>query len=164
VSGALLNWNPGADGVGIYALAASRYYFFVGGDSLFFNGDGRELTAFPANSSVTTAWNPGASGGPVDQFALGADGTLFVAGEFTSIAGENRPYLAAFDRSGPPDFDIPNKSTPPVFTLTGNPRQNYIIEASPDFTSWTPVVTNVGRFSFSVTNLSSSLYYRSRSP
>ncbi|MBO0901678.1 fibronectin type III domain-containing protein [Cellulomonas sp. zg-ZUI22] len=55
------------------------------------------LMAYDLTTGVMTAWNPGANG-QVLALALSPDGTrLYVGGAFTSVAGQARYRVAAFD-------------------------------------------------------------------
>ena len=75
---------------GIDAIALSGGAVLAGGGGL--NGRGT-LTAIDAASGATLAWTPDPVGA-VCALAAG-DSTVFVGGEFRSIAGATQPFLAA---------------------------------------------------------------------
>jgi hypothetical protein len=96
----------------------------------------------------------------VDQFAVSADGSIFVAGEFLHIAGENRPYLAAFNRYPAATLDLPARAHPTSITFNGDPSYSYVIQSSGNLSDWSPVVTNFGHFSFNDSVTNSTKFYR----
>lgn len=146
-SGTVLNSFTSLDAYGIYALALNDQNLFFGGDSVYLNGAYQAFGCFPNGSQTPTSWNPNAFGGPVDQFALSVDGSIYVAGEFTSIGNDNRPYLAAFNRSGPAIFDAPSRANPQLITFTCDRDERYLIQGSSDLRNWSALATNTGRFS-----------------
>jgi hypothetical protein len=78
---------------------------------------------------------------------LSVDRSIYVAGEFTSIGNDNRPYLAAFNRVGPAIFDLPSRENPQLITFTCDRDETYIVQGSSDFRGWSSLITNSGRFS-----------------
>jgi hypothetical protein len=68
---------------------------FIGGDFVAAGGASRNLAHIWGDYTVDDTW-PMVVDGPVQGLAL-ANGTLFVAGSFTEIAGANRQGLAAVD-------------------------------------------------------------------
>jgi hypothetical protein len=99
-------WDPApADGTGVYALAVDGDTLYVGGD--FEHIDGKErhrLAAFDTTVPAVTAWAPQIDDGSVRVLLYAADSdTLYVGGDFTSVANKPRRGLVAFD----PDVAAP---------------------------------------------------------
>jgi hypothetical protein len=145
---------------GIYALARNKDDFFFGGDSVYVNLAYQQCGCFQTGSSNPTAWKPYAEGGPVDQFALSADGSIYVAGEFTTIGDDHRPFLAAFNRSGPAMFELPAPDNPTLITFTCDRDQTYVVQGTSDFQTWSSVATNSGRFSVYSSPTNSYQFFR----
>jgi len=108
-SGLATAWNPNASG-GVYstkvrALAVSGATVYVGGS--FFNIGGQHrlnIAALDASSGTATVWDPSAGGGARGEtivYALAVSGaTVYAGGNFWSIGGQSRNYIAALDASG----------------------------------------------------------------
>jgi len=91
---------------------------FVGGNFFQFDGaDRRYIARLLANGTVDPAFG-GAVGidpsNPLMVYALSeqSDGTLVVGGQFTSVGGAPRPFLAKFSSTGTPVTSYPNGSGP----------------------------------------------------
>jgi predicted small secreted protein len=96
-TGALTEWNPGANG-GVYALAAWRGTVYAGGEfGMVGTWQARQcLAAVDATTGELKPWNPDARGGLV--FSLAASGgQVYVGGTFTSLGGQPRNNLGAVD-------------------------------------------------------------------
>jgi hypothetical protein len=99
--GQLLSWNPGVNG-SVRALAIDQGFIYVGGS---FNQAGEEsrknLAAFDTLGKLMP-WRAEVSDGFLTAVAALAvnQGTIYVGGQFSSAATENRKFLAAFDTQG----------------------------------------------------------------
>jgi hypothetical protein len=99
-TGAVAAWNPGG---GVFALAVRGGTVYVGGEFTSIAGQPRNhLAALDGTTGTATAWNPNALGNqpyaPVFAMAVsGGTGTVYAGGEFTSIGGQTRNYVAALD-------------------------------------------------------------------
>jgi len=104
-------WNPNI-GIGIfafpfddryvYSLAVSGSSVYVGGKFTSIGGQTRNnIAAIDTATGQVTAWNPDAGGGSsqhANVYALAVSGSsVYVGGNFTSIGGQTRNYLAALD-------------------------------------------------------------------
>jgi hypothetical protein len=103
-SGTVLPWQLGTDGV-VAALAVGGSTVYAGGVfNRVLGGPARvNLLAFDATNGTLRDWTPSPSGPREDAYhasidALAARGdTVYVGGDFTTIAGEHRASLAALD-------------------------------------------------------------------
>jgi len=93
-------WDPGMAGFDITALAVNGNKVYVGGDFWQVGGQSRNnIAALDATTGLATTWNPdsrGGFGGGVRAIALRGD-VAYVGGDFTSIGGQARRFLAALD-------------------------------------------------------------------
>ncbi len=103
-TGNAASWNPNANSP-VYALAVSDNTVYAGGKFTSIGMQSRNLlAALDASTGILTSWNPNANNG---VYAYGAgvtalavsDDTVYVGGQFTSIGGQSRNYLAALDAS-----------------------------------------------------------------
>jgi trimeric autotransporter adhesin len=111
-SGLATAWNPNADG-GVDALAVSGSTVYVGGSFTSIGGQTRNwIAALDASSALATAWDPNAGGGAYGYnsvLALAVSGsTVYIGGDFTTIGGQYRTYLARFSIPVPPTVTSPN--------------------------------------------------------
>jgi len=101
VTGTATDWNPNANGTGVRALAVSGSTVYAGGGFTSIGGQLRSnIAALDAVTGDATDWNPNASGGYYDSYiyTLAVSGsTVYAGGEFTSIGGQTRSYIAALD-------------------------------------------------------------------
>ncbi|MGA2507122.1 MAG: hypothetical protein ABSF80_06580 [Chitinispirillaceae bacterium] len=93
-------WNPNAGG-SVDALAVSETTVYAGGGFDTIGGQPRNyIAALDAATGTATTWNPNASGGYYSSsvLALAVSGTtVYAGGDFTSIGGATRNYIAALD-------------------------------------------------------------------
>jgi hypothetical protein len=104
-------WVPAMGGVQALAAAPDSTRIYIA------NGNG--LSAVDPNGAPL--WSVNASGGAVTELAVAKDGgTLWVGGDFTSLAGQARNKLAAVHRDGTvdPAFNPAPDSGSAVSTLT----------------------------------------------
>jgi hypothetical protein len=94
-TGALLPWNPGANGE-VDALAVDAAgTVYVGGGFTQLGGVNRKHLGAVAPGGGVTSWTPGADG-DVHALALSSDGTrMYAGGSFGAVAGQSRENLAA---------------------------------------------------------------------
>ena len=98
------NWRPQPDGP-VYAIATSATAIYVGGSftTIGHTPAARSnlaalQTSLPPNQGNPLAWNPGADA-PVRALATNR-GSIYVGGDFSTIAGASRRGLAQLDGSG----------------------------------------------------------------
>lgn len=113
VNGSLdTSFNPGSGAnnfIGSVAQASGGQFMIAGGFSSY-NGIQRARVArINSNGSLDAAFNPGL--GPnasVWALAVQADGKVIVGGEFTTVGGVSRPYIARMNVNGTLDatFDL----------------------------------------------------------
>lgn len=109
----MAEWSPAPD-KRVFALALSRGTLYVGGQfDTIANVVRSKIAAVDIATGDVTAWNPSAAGniyGFTVVFALAVRGdTVYVGGNFLSIAGASHPYLAAVDAgTGQPFAWAPN--------------------------------------------------------
>jgi hypothetical protein len=102
-TGETRDWDAFGSGAAVDAIAVRGDTLFVGG--LFFSMGGqsrRDLAAVDARTGLATDWHPvlgpGVGGGYSDVRALQLQGnTLYAGGDFGSVNGVTRNYLAAVD-------------------------------------------------------------------
>jgi hypothetical protein len=103
VSGTVLPWQLDTDGV-VNALAVGDSSVFAGGVFQHVNGvDRLNLLALDATDGSLRDWAPAPNGPREDYYSASVDvlatrgGTVFVGGDFTTIAGRQQASLAALD-------------------------------------------------------------------
>lgn len=98
-TGAVDAWNPNADhGVNVIAFGGSTVY--VGGEFSNIGGENRNRLAAlnianGTNVAAATVWDPDLNR-EAHSFAISGN-TLYVGGSFTTVGGQSRNWLAAFD-------------------------------------------------------------------
>lgn len=167
-SGAATGWNPDADG-GVWSVAIRGKRLYVGGSFTRIGAKSRSLVAeLDPETGLATDWNPTAQGPhePYVNAMVMHGGTLFVGGSFTSIGGQVRNGLAAFEtRTGEltawdpgataargfPDISILRAHGRSIYvggyfqSIGGQPR-NYVAELDAftgAATDWNPDPSNV---------------------
>jgi hypothetical protein len=176
-TGNATNWDPNADGVvsslvvvaptsgvGSNTIYAGGYFTNIGGQARNY------IAALDAGTATATTWNPNASG-IVKALAVAAPtsggSTIYAGGEFSSIGGQSRKYIAALDAgTGSATSWDPNASAivnalvavPPIsgassgtiyaggdFTSIGGQSRNYIAALDAGIgsaTTWDPNANN----------------------
>jgi type IX secretion system substrate protein/putative pyrroloquinoline-quinone binding quinoprotein/beta-propeller uncharacterized protein DUF5122 len=110
ITGEATAWNPDAGGGvgspdgdgGVWSILVGDSTVFVGGSFSHIGGQDRGMIAeLGLETGLATDWNPGAQGpGTPYPFIAALHGSrdrLYVGGSFSSIAGQARHGLAAFD-------------------------------------------------------------------
>ena len=128
-TGAVLKWNPGANGT-VRTIVATSTRIYLGGSFTTVGGRARSNVAAVSLGGVASQWNPGANRS-VFVLRLGPNGRLFAGGDFTKIGGKVRQHLAEIGRSasapvaawGPAigqitGFACPPRCSPRIFTIS----------------------------------------------
>ena len=129
------NWRPRADS-GVHALAVSGNRLYVGGSFATIDGQARSRLALldRTTGALDPNWKPSANG-TVQALARSADGgRVYAGGDFTSISGQPRPYLASLDAVGSGALDgafAPPNPNGKVFDLAVSGGQIYTAEGGP---------------------------------
>ena len=103
-SGTADAWNPNLSGsFPPSAIAVAGSTIYVGGGFQTVNGSTprANLASFDATTGTATAWDPSPDS-TVTALAVGADGTVYAGGDFTSFPTEAQPYFAAFSPTAEP--------------------------------------------------------------
>ncbi|MGA7161809.1 MAG: T9SS type A sorting domain-containing protein [Bacteroidota bacterium] len=152
-TGAVLDWNPNADG-GVNAMVLSGRTLYVGGS---FGSIGSTSCSFVAEVNISTGNATAFNASPnntVQALCLSAP-TLFVGGNFTKIGVNSVKYLTSFNTSSGFTGWSPNPNNNVyaiavggstvyaggVFTTVGGNTRNYIAamtKSTGSTTSWNP--------------------------
>jgi hypothetical protein len=98
-TGALLPWNPRADGT-VWSLDVAGGIVYAGGGFANVDGQARaRIAAIDAATGAVRPWNPGANR-IVHVVSIGPNGDVYAAGGFTSMGGKSRKRLAEITPSG----------------------------------------------------------------
>lgn len=92
-------WNPSASGI-VYAFAVSGNTVYVGGRFSHVGGQLHEgIAAVDATTGAVASWSPelGANAGATIYGVGFSGGALHAGGAFTTVHGQLRPNLAAFE-------------------------------------------------------------------
>jgi len=110
-TGALLDWNPGTNGL-VNAMVAYNGVVYVGGSFTMAGGYTRNDLAAVDGTGAVTGWDPN-SNGDVNALALSANPfthlpTIWIGGLFTSLQGQARYSIGCVDVTGTPLSWSPN--------------------------------------------------------
>jgi hypothetical protein len=126
-TGAILSWNPGADGQ-VFTLTGDGSNVYVGGKFANLAGVARANIGQVTSAGIATAFNPGASD-TVYVLRIGPDGNLYAGGLFGKIGGAARHRIAQLNATtGVPTswnvnvsqvtgFACPPRCPPVVYTI-----------------------------------------------
>jgi trimeric autotransporter adhesin len=125
-TGAILPWNPGANGR-VYALAHLGKTIYVGGHFTTLVGKPRQNIGAVTTAGAVTAFNPGA-GDTVYVVRVGPNGNVFAGGTFGTLGGKKHAKIGELTPSGAPvawnptvgqvtGFACPPRCHPVVFTI-----------------------------------------------
>jgi hypothetical protein len=126
-TGAVLSWNPGADGQ-VFTLVGDGSAIYVGGKFATLAGVARKNLGELTAAGAATTWNPGASD-TVYVLRFGPDGNLYAGGLFANIGGAARHRIAELSpTTGTPTawnvnvgqvtgFACPPRCPPVVYTI-----------------------------------------------
>ena len=125
-TGAILPWNPGANGR-VYSLAHIGTTIYVGGNFTTLAGKPRHNIGAVTTAGAATSFNPGA-GDTVYVVHPAPNGNIFAGGTFGTLAGANHARIGEVTPAGAPvkwnvtvgqvtGFACPPRCHPVVFTI-----------------------------------------------
>jgi uncharacterized delta-60 repeat protein len=167
------SFNPGTGANGIVAsiIARSDGKVIIGGNFTTVNGTNRNRIArLNANGSLDSSFNPGTGAdGIVRSIALQSDGNVLLGGDFFTVNGVWRPYVARLYG----DFVAPslNIARSNAFVIVSWPVTglNFQLQESTNLfpAVWSPVaqaaVTNAGQISVTVPTTGGRKFFRLKS-
>jgi uncharacterized delta-60 repeat protein len=168
------SFNPGTGANGIVAsiIARSDGKVIIGGNFTTVNGTNRNRIArLNANGSLDSSFNPGiGADGIVRSIALQSDGNVLLGGDFFTVNGVWRPYVARLYG----DFVAPslNIARSNAFVIVSWPVTglNFQLQESTNLfpAAWSPVVqpavTNASQISVTLPTIGGRKFFRLRSP
>ena len=127
------DWNPVVVGTTVSTIASTESTLYIGGLFTTVGGQPRaNLAAIDRTSGTVDAWNPGGTNSQILAMVLSADeGTLYIGGQFTTINGMDRNYIAAVSTSTGSVLSWAPEANNYVRTMT---LDNGTIYAGGDFT------------------------------
>jgi uncharacterized delta-60 repeat protein len=143
----------------------------VGGDFTFFNGMPRDgIVRLNMNGSLDSSFNQGPGANEkIFSVAIQADGKILVGGEFSSVNGAPRPYVARLRADYlPSQLEMISAGDPSIVQLTGEVGQRYVLERAADVAgAWTSLpeitlTTSPQRIEDSAGGDSQRRFYRAR--
>jgi hypothetical protein len=125
-TGAILAWNPGANGR-VYSLARIGSTIYVGGKFTTLAGAARKNIGAVTMAGKATSFNPGA-GNTVFVVRVGPNGNVFAGGTFGTLGGAKHARIGEITPAGRPvswnvtvgqvsGFACPPRCPPVVFTI-----------------------------------------------
>jgi hypothetical protein len=125
-TGALLPWNPSANGR-VYSLTHIGSTIYAGGNFTTLGGKARKNIGAVTTSGVVTSFNPGASD-TVYVVRVGPNGNIFAGGTFSAIGGRTHAKIGEVTPGGSAvswnvsigqvtGFACPPRCHPVVFTI-----------------------------------------------
>lgn len=125
-TGAILPWNPGANGRA-YSLAHIGSTIYVGGSFTTLAGKARKNIGAVTTTGTATTFNPGADS-TVFVVRIGPDGNIFAGGSFGTLGGKAHPRIGELTPAGialgwnvsvgqVTGFSCPPRCHPVVFTI-----------------------------------------------
>ena len=136
VTGKLLPWNPHPNGQ-VFSIAISGRTAYVGGSFSKIGGaDRANLARVGLGVGTAKSWNPGTNA-TVDVVRIGPNGNLFIGGQFTRVARQQRTRIASFKPSGRlgtwaprlgqiTGFACPPRCHPVVFSIGFSPNHDSV--------------------------------------
>jgi hypothetical protein len=103
-TGAPTTWTPLADGI-VDALTVSGNTIYAGGTFTHIGGQPRyHVAALDASNGLATTWNPSANSivltlAVAPPISEGSNSVIYAGGNFSTIGGQPRNYIAALDAS-----------------------------------------------------------------
>jgi hypothetical protein len=125
-TGAILPWNPGANGQ-VMSLATDGTTIYVGGKFSTLAGQSRTDIGAVTTSGTATSFNPGAAG-EVFVVRIGPNGNIFAGGTFNKLGGKTAAKIGEVTPAGSAvswpvtvsqvtGFACPPRCPPEVFTI-----------------------------------------------
>ncbi|HUZ84905.1 MAG TPA: hypothetical protein VMU66_09430 [Gaiellales bacterium] len=125
-TGAILPWNPGANGR-VMSLANAGSTIYVGGHFTTLAGQSRKNIGAVTTTGAATSFNPTAAG-EVFVVRVGPNGNIFAGGSFSKLAGKSAPKIGELTPAGArvswpvtvgqvTGFACPPRCPPQVFTI-----------------------------------------------
>ena len=166
------SFNPGGGAYGISSVALQPDgKVLIGGSFTSFNGTNRNgIARLNANGSLDSSFNPGTgANGAVSSIALQSDGNLLISGDFTTVNGVVRPYVARlYGDSVTPSLNIALSN---AFVIVSWPVTglNFQLQESTNLfpAAWSPVaqstITNTGQVSVALPTTIGRKFFRLKS-
>jgi hypothetical protein len=125
-TGAILPWNPGANGR-VMSLATDGTNIYAGGKFTTLAGQPRSNIGALTTAGVATSFNPGAAG-EVFVVRIGPNGNIFAGGSFSKLGGKTAAKIGEVTPAGKyvswpvtvaqvTGFACPPRCPPEVFTI-----------------------------------------------
>jgi uncharacterized delta-60 repeat protein len=166
------NSGAGANGTILSVALQPNGKVLIGGSFTTFNGTNRvHIARLNANGSLDTTFNPGTGAdGVVRSIALQSDGKVLIGGDFLTVQGELRPYVARlYGDSVAPSLNITRSDAFVIVSwpVTGLDFQLQESTNLPLLNAWSPVaqpgVTNGAQISVTVPTTGGQKFFRLKS-
>lgn len=116
-TGAILPWDPKVEGNSVLSVDINSRSVYIGGTFNKVSGQTKNnLAMVDAITGIASSWDPNPNGSITS--ILADDSTVFVAGPFTSIAGQARSFFAALT----PSESVPVITCPDNITVSNAPN------------------------------------------